>query len=744
MHIITLLTQRKTTYLVRIAIFLLTTIVVWCVMYVLIVIASASADNPLRIADAKHFATQQKNIRLDANTLQSPQSSSVLFNEFGTMLSLTHSGWKFHAGDSMTWRMNSYNDSAWQIVASTERALYAPALLATQFGWYRLPIYVDSSMVGQHIAFALQGFRFYEIAWLGLPTMEMYCNGQLIGALGKPSLDRAQEIEPDFRTHYNCSYILPQQVGMCVLAIRVSLRATQAFADQVQRVGGEILTENTGFSIAIGLPESAEKIKAIRQFETYLIVFCTAVPGIIGILHAIIFVLYRQNTLHLHLALHALFGMLFGITNIIRVNAFSVSSIVANINLQANSLLYSLIWISLILSVYSLTRKSIPLIAWLGAYILLLLRILIVTFHFVHAAQLMAYIAIVQNMTNVLGGILVLSEIISAIRKGQREDYIILFGMIVLLVGMFVDMFFLGRFSLSGVEREPYIFIGTYFAFFIAMPLSMAVLIAYRSANNTIRIARFNDELRAQVAEQTQELTIANETLKRLNTEKNEFLGIAAHDLKNPLSAIMSYASLMTEPAFSSQVPKYAQIIQESTERMSRLINHLLDVNAIESGKNFLTSSDFDIVELTRNIVLLNSVQYERKQQIVLLDTDNIEVLSVHCDRNACIQIIENLFSNAIKYAPIASTIRISIVQQDAVASIAVENEGQGIHPDEVPMLFQKFTKLSARPTGNEDSTGLGLAIVKLLAEQMQCTIRYEGAYGIRSVFIFEIPLTNA
>lgn len=735
-----ILMLRERTLTVTIAIFAGTTLIVWCAMYGVLMMSSVLVDHSLLSVEAKNTAMQQQSIRIGASTLRPPLSSSALYNEQGTMIPLTHAGWKFHAGDSMLWRMNSYNDSAWHVVASTARALYAPELTTTQCGWYRLPISIDSSMAGQRIAFSLQGFRYYEVAWLGLPTMELYCNGQLIGALGKPTHDGTQDIAPDFFTHYTCTYVLPEQVGMTVLAMRISLRATQAFADQMQRMGGEILTANTGVNIAVGLPESAEKMRAIRQFETYLIVFCTAVPGIIGILHAIIFVAYRHNTLHLHLALHALFGMLFGITNIIRVNAFSVSPMVASINMQSNALLYSMIWISLILSVYSLTRKHIPLIAWLGAYILLLLRILIVTFHFADSTQLMGYIAISQTATNLLGGILVLSEIISAIRKGQREDYIILVGMIVLLIGMFVDMFFLGRFSLTGVDREPYIFIGTYFAFFIAMPLSMAVLIAYRSANNTMRIARFNDELRTRVAEQTQELTITNEALKKLNAEKNEFLGIAAHDLKNPLSAIMNYASLMAEPSVVAHTPKFAGIILESAERMTRLINNLLDVNAIESGKKFFRITDINLAEVVHNVLLIHSIQYERKRQIVHVEYDESYAYVIRADMNATMQIVENLLSNAIKYGPVGSTISIRLYTSETAYSLSFKDEGSGIPTEEIPLLFQKFTRLSSRPTANEDSTGLGLSIVKHLADEMGCQLRYEGVYGEGACFIVDFP----
>jgi signal transduction histidine kinase len=744
------------TRLARYVLFGATTLIVWILLFILLKAFEMLSDDPFisrayyehaqrEHAQREHAQREHRQVRgraivVHRDSLAMPESQSILLKDKGKVIALHRAGWKFHPGDSLVWRMNQYNDTLWQTVFSTERAIYAPGFLQGNIGWYRLPIVVDSTMCGQSAVIHLQGFRFYEVLWLGMPTMQVYFNERIIGSIGKPSALPDEEIHVNHQMQQGIMCILPEVPGTYTLAVRASLYEAQSIGKKLSAVGGAVVPPNVGFVATIALPASANKMKESQEFEAYLLVFCTAVPSIIGILHTIIFVMYRQNTLHLHLALHALCGVLFGITNLYRVDVFALSNLQFALNTHLNGLLYSMIWMTLIASVYALTRTKIPLIAWLGMYILLLLRVLVATFDLSNPIQLIGYAMVSQNATNCIGGVLVVAEIIAAIRKGQKEDYILLGGMIVLLFGMFVDMVFVGRFSVTGIDREPYVFIVTYFAFFIAMPLSMAILIAFRNASNSMRIARFNDELQLQVQEQTKELSIANTALKKLNAEKNEFLGIAAHDL-NPLSSIMSYASLITEPTFFAHAPKYAQIIQESADRMSRLINHLLDVNAIESGRNFLTNTDFDLVELTRNIVVLNSVQYERKQQEIDIAVSTDNPITIHADRNATIQIVENLLSNAIKYAPMQTTIRITITQSAQSASVAIENTGEGIHPDEVPMLFQKFTKLSARPTGNEDSTGLGLSIVKLLAEQMNCTVRYEGEYNVRSLFVFEIPI---
>ncbi len=213
------------------------------------------------------------------------------------------------------------------------------------------------------------------------------------------------------------------------------------------------------------------------------------------------------------------------------------------------------------------------------------------------------------------------------------------------------------------------------------------------------------------------ELTRLNAELSEANRLKTELLGIAAHDLKNPLQSILGFAELIKERTKDAFAQQYAQRIRTASERMVDMIALLLQDAAISQGKIALNFSDVNASELCESVVEFYRARAEAKSQ--LLKTQ-IEPDCVVCaDRRYFVQIVENLLSNAIKYSPSGKSITLVLrrLASDAAIEIAVRDEGQGLTEEDKSKLFGKFQRLSAKPTGNESSTGLGLAIVKELVE---------------------------
>lgn len=251
------------------------------------------------------------------------------------------------------------------------------------------------------------------------------------------------------------------------------------------------------------------------------------------------------------------------------------------------------------------------------------------------------------------------------------------------------------------------------------------------------KVAQRTEELRKS----NEELKEANETLIELNNEKNEFLGIAAHDLKNPLASIQGFSEIiLTDENISrGQTEEYSQIIFDTSLRMFTIIKSLLDINAIEQGKIDLVIDEIDLENNLNEVIAVNIDKAKNKNINLQLNiiSENTKALA---DYNSMTQILDNLLSNAVKFSPKGKNIFVTLEQRDQYIRFTVKDEGPGISEDDKKKLFGKFTKLSAKPTGGEHSTGLGLSIVKKLIEMMKGKVWCESEPGKGAAFIIEIP----
>jgi signal transduction histidine kinase len=246
-----------------------------------------------------------------------------------------------------------------------------------------------------------------------------------------------------------------------------------------------------------------------------------------------------------------------------------------------------------------------------------------------------------------------------------------------------------------------------------------------------------------QLQTQAEELRQANEQLVQLNQEKNEFLGIAAHDLKNPLSAIFTLVHMIKKSIeaeeFASKVTvvEFAHLINVSAEHTFNIITNLLEINAIESGKIQFKLEKNDILEILREIVFEYTQKAKRKNITVHFTPTSSEYIA-YMDINMVRQILDNLVSNAVKYSPFGKNVSIHIFTKKATICCEIQDEGPGLSHEEQAKLFKKFSRLSPVPTGDENSTGLGLFIVKKLVNVMGGKVWCESELGFGSKFIVE------
>lgn len=231
------------------------------------------------------------------------------------------------------------------------------------------------------------------------------------------------------------------------------------------------------------------------------------------------------------------------------------------------------------------------------------------------------------------------------------------------------------------------------------------------------------------------------ERLRELNAIKNKFLGMAAHDLRNPLGGISGLAKILLEDieCIPDQHREFVKAIHEASNMMLDMVNELLDVAVIESGNLDLHLEYGSLGSLVEKRVSFNTRLAERKQIILLSRIDPVP--DTYFDAGKISQVIDNLLTNAIKFSPSHSIVQIRCVVAEDAIRVSVRDEGQGLSEEDQEKLFGAFQKLSARPTGGESSTGLGLSIARKIMEAHQGRIWAESKKGEGASFFFSLPI---
>jgi signal transduction histidine kinase len=250
-------------------------------------------------------------------------------------------------------------------------------------------------------------------------------------------------------------------------------------------------------------------------------------------------------------------------------------------------------------------------------------------------------------------------------------------------------------------------------------------------------ISRLNNEL----VSMQRELASQNAELARLNTLKNQFLGMAAHDLRNPLQGILYYSTfLLDDPnKLDAEQIEFLSVIRDQSQYMASLVDDLLDVSTIESGNLQLDLQAVDLIQLAKTNLNRNHPVAAHKNITLNLMTAAIPMVLL--DPAKMEQVLDNLVTNAIKYSPPGSRVDILLQTSETGILLSVEDEGPGIPSDEMEKLFKPFQRTSAKSTGGEKSTGLGLAIVKRIVVGHGGRIWVESQAGAGSTFYVEIPI---
>ena len=222
----------------------------------------------------------------------------------------------------------------------------------------------------------------------------------------------------------------------------------------------------------------------------------------------------------------------------------------------------------------------------------------------------------------------------------------------------------------------------------------------------------------------TAELENSNARLAELNIEKNKYVGMVAHDLRNPIGVSVSFS----------------EILMENFDQSLKLISDFLDISKIESGIFDLNLIDQDYLGFVEENIAHNDILARNKFQQIQLQVSSDQIM-VRFDAGKLHQVLNNLLGNAIKYSFPHSQIVVDVYKAENRVITRIIDHGQGIPEPELEKLFAPFQTTSVKPTAAEKSTGLGLAIVKKIVEAHGGTVGVESKVGTGSTFSFTLPL---
>jgi signal transduction histidine kinase len=271
--------------------------------------------------------------------------------------------------------------------------------------------------------------------------------------------------------------------------------------------------------------------------------------------------------------------------------------------------------------------------------------------------------------------------------------------------------------------------------------LADQVAVAFENALAVRQIAQFNETLKAEIAKATEDLRKANEELKALDHLKDEFLSMASHELKSPMNAVKNYLWMALNKGLDDKEKQkgYLGVAYESIQRLISLVNDLLDVSRIESGRVTLQIVPIDLTKAISETIEIFEPQAKAKG--LSLTSTLTEPVQVKADDTKLREILNNLVSNAIKYTPTGS-VAVTVSTRDQMVRVSVTDTGAGITGEDQQKLFQKFSRVNSSYKGLAaiEGTGLGLYISKQFVEMMGGTIGLDSAEGKGSTFWIELP----
>ena len=263
--------------------------------------------------------------------------------------------------------------------------------------------------------------------------------------------------------------------------------------------------------------------------------------------------------------------------------------------------------------------------------------------------------------------------------------------------------------------------------------------IIIHNAMAAFRAAKERERLQKEIAAKKTELEAANKKLQQLDKIKSDFVLNVAHEFRTPLTIIKGNVDLVNKGGLGPVAPVQKEMLDGAiniVNRLSRLVNDLLDISKIESGKMELKKEPVQMNKIIEeNLIIFDKLIKDKKQG---LQKDLARDLpEVSADKDKVTQVFINLLSNAVKYTPESKEIRVKTVNLEREIMVEISDAGEGVAPDNLDKIFDKFTRVTAE---KKEGTGLGLPIAKDIVNLHKGRIWVKSELGKGSQFYFTLP----
>ena len=229
---------------------------------------------------------------------------------------------------------------------------------------------------------------------------------------------------------------------------------------------------------------------------------------------------------------------------------------------------------------------------------------------------------------------------------------------------------------------------------------------------------------------------------KKVEQMKNEFIAVVSHELRTPLTSIIGALEILKTGVVGDLGEEAMMIVNisfQSSQRLVRLINEILDIEKLESEKSDFVLEPFDLPAMVK-VVIESNRGFGEKEGVSFAFRNYLEGVRVNGDRDKLMQVLTNLLSNAAKFSPPGSEVEISILRVEGKIRVAVKDRGIGIPEDFHARIFKKFSQVDSTDTRGKRGTGLGLAICKTIMEKHNGSIGFDSKTGRVSTFYFDLP----
>lgn len=247
-----------------------------------------------------------------------------------------------------------------------------------------------------------------------------------------------------------------------------------------------------------------------------------------------------------------------------------------------------------------------------------------------------------------------------------------------------------------------------------------------------------------ELEENVNRLSKSKDDLEILQEQKDDLFAVIIHDIKNPAALIKSLVELLNSYDLNSNEQQdVIKDILATTTKIVSLSHEVSRILALEGGKLNMQVEKSDVNEIVKDVVQRNKIKVKQKNLKIQVDVaDNLP--QIECDAQKIDEVLDNLYSNAIKFTPSNGNIKLKVIKIEDTVVFEISDTGPGLSEDDLKDAFKRGAKLSAKPTGGESSTGLGLWIVKKLVEAHHGRVWVRSAIGKGSVFSFSLPQTQA